>query len=171
VRPPLLALVVLVLAVVAARVAHATHQRAHVATLRAAILADLNRIRRRHRLAPLSLSPELSAAAGVHSDEMLARVYFGHSSFDGTVYWRRIRAFYPGIPGDTWAAGENLLWAPGTVDAGEAVTAWMRSPEHRHNILMPIWRQIGIAVRHDSDAPGVFRNLPVTVLTTDFGVR
>jgi uncharacterized protein YkwD len=164
-------MVVLVLVVVPARVAHATHQRTHTATLRAGILADLNRIRQRHGLAPLSLSPELTAAARVHSDEMLARGYFSHSSFDGTVYWRRIKAFYPLVPGDTWAAGENLLWTHGTVVAGQAVAAWMGSPEHRHNILMPIWRQIGIAVRHDPDAPGVFRNRRVTVLTTDFGVR
>jgi uncharacterized protein YkwD len=47
----------------------------------------------------------------------------------------------------------------------------MSSPEHRRNILSPMWQQVGIAVRDDNAAPGVLQDLPVVVLTTDFGVR
>src|SRR4051794_41152699 len=110
-RAPLLAFVLLLLVVVPAQAAHRTD------SMQSSLLSDLNQIRRAHHLAPLTLSPELTAAAGAHADEMLARGYFSHSSFDGTAYWRRIEAFYPLIPGDTWATGENLLWSPGDVDA------------------------------------------------------
>jgi uncharacterized protein YkwD len=48
---------------------------------------------------------------------------------------------------------------------------WMNSPPHRQNILDPHWREIGIAAVHMSGAPGTFRGMPVTIITTDFGVR
>jgi uncharacterized protein YkwD len=162
----LLVLALVLLAAVPARAAHRTH------SLRLGILEDLNQIRRSHGLAPLELSPGLSAAARAHSDEMLVWGYFGHRSADGAAYWRRIESYYrPLIRGGTWSVGENLFWAPGDLNAREAVRAWMRSPKHRHNILTPMWRQIGIGIRHESDAPGVYGDVQVTVLTTDFGVR
>jgi uncharacterized protein YkwD len=165
-RAVLLVLALILFAAAPARAAHRTH------SLSAGILEDLNQIRRTHGLAPLKLSPGLSAAARAHSDEMLALGYFGHSSADGVVYWLRIEGYYHRLIRDgTWAVGENLFWAPGTLDVREAVRAWMRSPEHRHNILTPKWRQIGIGIRHESDAPGFYADLQVTVLTTDFGVR
>jgi uncharacterized protein YkwD len=156
------------LVLLAAVPAHAAHRSS---SLRIGILEDLNQIRRGHGLAPLKLSPGLTAAASKHSSEMLALGYFGHRSYDGAAYWRRIKTFYPLVPGGSWSVGENLLWASGSVDAREAVRIWMQSPEHRHNILMPKWRQIGIGIGHKSDAPGVYADLSVTVLTTDFGVR
>jgi uncharacterized protein YkwD len=46
----------------------------------------------------------------------------------------------------------------------------MNSPEHRANILDPNWREIGISAQHAA-APGTYKGLEVTVITTDFGVR
>ena len=57
------------------------------------------------------------------------------------------------------------------VDAAQAVQWWMQSPEHRANILTPEWREIGIAAIHADSAGGPYRDSPVTVITTDFGVR
>jgi uncharacterized protein YkwD len=161
-------LLVLALALFAAVPAHGAHRSN---SLRTAILMDLNQIRRSHGLAPLTFSRALTAAASQHSSEMLALGYFAHNSYDGLTYWRRIEGFYPLIPGADWAVGENLLWTPGDIDARAAVTAWMKSPEHRQNILLPKWRQIGIGIGHETDAPGVYADLTVTVMTTDFGVR
>ena len=48
---------------------------------------------------------------------------------------------------------------------------WMQSPEHRANILNPNWREIGISAVHSDGAPGAFGGQPVTIITTDFGVR
>jgi uncharacterized protein YkwD len=47
----------------------------------------------------------------------------------------------------------------------------MASPEHRQNILTARWREIGISAIHSDSAPGTFGGRPVTVITTDFGVR
>ena len=117
----------------------------------------------------LSALQQVAAAAKAQDDFVL--ILIGHGSYDGAAYWRRIKTFYPLIPGGSWSVGENLLWASGSVDAREAVRIWMQSPEHRRNILMPKWHQIGIGIGHESDAPGVYEDLSVTVLTTDFGVR
>jgi uncharacterized protein YkwD len=48
---------------------------------------------------------------------------------------------------------------------------WENSPEHRKNMLDPHWREVGISAVHVSSASGVYRGLPVTIVTTDFGVR
>jgi uncharacterized protein YkwD len=52
-----------------------------------------------------------------------------------------------------------------------AVRMWMKSPGHRENILTARWREIGLSAVHATAAPGTFRGLDVTIVTTDFGVR
>jgi uncharacterized protein YkwD len=48
---------------------------------------------------------------------------------------------------------------------------WLASPEHRANLMNPHWREIGVAAVHVTAAPGIYRGLDVTIVTTDFGVR
>ncbi len=66
---------------------------------------------------------------------------------------------------------KNLLWSSPSIGPVNAVAMWMRSPGHRANILDPRWRDIGIAAVHISAGTGAFRRMPVTIVTTDFGVR
>ena len=141
----------------AARPAHAS--------LNARVLEPLDVERSAQDLAPLRPSPRLAAAARAHSSEMVTAGYFSHNSFDGSVFWKRIRRYFG--PG---AVGENLLWAEPTVGARRAVAMWMASPEHRANILDPDWRVIGVSAAHAAAAPGYFGGRAVTVLTTDFAV-
>jgi uncharacterized protein YkwD len=68
-------------------------------------------------------------------------------------------------------AGENILWANAGITAVDAVRLWMNSPGHRRNILNRSWREIGISSRSFGGAPGSFRGLDVTIITTDFGTR
>jgi uncharacterized protein YkwD len=170
---PLLFAALLVLVVVLSSTAGAARLRSRTAAVRLQrdLLHDLNAIRAQHGLAPLRLSAGLAAAARQHASEMLRRGYFSHSSANGLPYWKRIRSFYPELAGANWTVGENLYWIPGEVGAAQVVRRWMHSPEHRENILMPAWRQIGIAVESRRDAPGVFDDLSVTVFATDFGAR
>jgi uncharacterized protein YkwD len=140
-------------------------------TLQAGVLADLNAIRRAHGLAALRLNPSLSAAAREHSVEMVTRGYFSHNSANGSTFDRRIARYYPVAGTHYWSVGENLLWSSPDVDATGALNMWMNSPEHRANILTARWRQIGISAVHVNAAPGTFGGGPVTVITTDFGVR
>jgi uncharacterized protein YkwD len=97
--------------------------------------------------------------------------YFHHDSFDGTAFSARIARWYPIGSFQSWSVGENLLWSSPNVDPGRALDMWMRSPGHRANILNPQWREIGIGAVHSASAGGDFENLPVTIITTDFGVR
>jgi len=130
----------------------------------AGVLARLNAIRAAHSLRPLRSDAPLTRAARAHSQEMVVDGYFSHSSANGSVFWKRVERYYG--HGDV---GENLLWASPTVSAQRAVALWMASPEHRANILQPLWRQIGIGVAHAASAPGWFGGRAVTVVTTDFG--
>ncbi len=140
-------------------------------TLSHQVLAAVNTFRVAHGLVPLRESGALDRSARQHSDEMGRLGYFGHASANGTVFWRRIRRYYRASGYSYWSVGENLLWASPSVSAGHALQLWVGSPEHLRNLLTAQWRQIGVSAVHVVDAPGVFKGLPVTVITTDFGVR
>jgi uncharacterized protein YkwD len=142
-----------------------------LATRQSDVLVQLNQIRRAHGLVPLEANAALSAAASQHTAEMLADGYFAHDSADGLAFWKRIQRYYPSAPFRYWSVGENLLWTSGSLDAAGALKLWMASPEHRANILLPGWREIGIAEQYEPDAPGVYGGYSVTVVATDFGVR
>jgi uncharacterized protein YkwD len=142
-----------------------------VAALESGVLRQLNAVRTDHGLVPLRVNTRLAAAAEQHSREMADDGYFDHNSFDGTSFSARIARWYPVANYRSWWVGENLLWSSPTVDASGAVAMWMRSPAHRANILNPRWREIGIGAVYSTSASGVFTHLPVTIITTDFGVR
>jgi uncharacterized protein YkwD len=130
----------------------------------AGVLTKLNAIRVSHNLAPLVLNAQLTAAATQHSKEMLAHGYFDHASLDGTPPLTRIKKYYR-----KGQVGENLVWFVPDVSAAQAVNKWMSNALHRDVILDPRWRAIGISALHAAKAPGKYRGLPVTVITTDFG--
>lgn len=140
-------------------------------TLSHQILTAVNRFRTAHGLVPLRESAALDTSARRHSFDMGSHGYFAHRSVDGTAFWRRIRHYYAAGGYGYWSVGENLLWASPRVGAGHAMKLWITSPPHLRNLLTPRWRQIGVSAVRVPDAPGVFHGLPVTIVTTDFGVR
>jgi uncharacterized protein YkwD len=160
-----------VLAAAAVAAPAAPRHALRLSALESGVLRDLNRIRTQHGLAPLHLNASLTAAAAQHSREMGADGYFQHSSHDGTAFWRRIGRYYGSGGYGYWSVGENLLWSSPDVDPAHALELWMNSPEHRANILAPRWREIGVSAVHLQSAPGTYRGLAVTIITTDFGVR
>ncbi|MHB8059957.1 MAG: CAP domain-containing protein [Gaiellaceae bacterium] len=135
------------------------------------ILRELNRVRRAHGLVTLKISSRLAAAAAKHSRSMASKGYFGHSSANGSVFWKRIEQFYPTGDHRYWEVGENLVWQAPELSAKQAVRRWLNSPPHRANLLKPGWREIGLAAVSSPSAPGAYRNMAVTVVTADFGVR
>jgi uncharacterized protein YkwD len=139
--------------------------------LESGVLAQLNAIRAEHGLAPLRLNARLSAAATQHSREMGLDGYFRHESADGSAFWKRIARYYASSNYGYWSVGENLLWSSPDVAPAKAMDLWMHSPEHRANILSSRWREIGVAAVHVTSAPGSYKGLTVTIVTTDFGVR
>ena len=164
---------VALLGALAAPAAHSGKASNSVAlsSLESGVLFDLNKIRAQHGLEPVKISARLTASATQHSSEMGADGYFEHESKDGTAFWKRIGRWYGSNGYSYWSVGENLLWSSPEVDPAGAMQLWMNSPEHRANILNGRWREVGISAVHVAAAPGTYKGLPVTIITTDFGVR
>jgi uncharacterized protein YkwD len=141
------------------------------ADLDRSILAQVNAVRVAHGLPPLHKSAALASAAAQHSISMARVGYFAHESANGQPFWRRVQRFYRSGGFHSWSVGENLLWVSPDVDAKEAVSMWLRSPEHRRILLKRDYRELGLAAVHAVAAPGAYRGLEVTIVTADFGAR
>lgn len=170
-RLGIVGLALLAAGVLAASALAKSRSERSVPALNRQVLAAVNRFRAAHGLVPLRESAALDRSARQHSLEMGKDGYFGHSSADGTSFWRRIQQYYGSRNRAYWSVGENLLWAAPSVSAGHAMKLWIASPEHLRNLMSAQWRQIGISAVHVLRAPGVFHGLGVTIITTDFGVR
>jgi uncharacterized protein YkwD len=165
----LLATVALIAPTVAAPSSAQSQQR--LSALESGVLQQLNAIRAEHGLQPLKVNAALGVAAVEHSREMGADGYFRHESLDGTIFWKRIGRWYTASGHAYWAVGENLLWSSPDVTPAAALQLWMHSPEHRANILKAEWREIGVSAVHVNAGAGTYGGRPVTIVTTDFGVR
>ena len=107
-----------------------------------ALTCLVNWARARHRQGRLSPSHSLQRAAvlkghGVASCRQISHTPCGSDAADSL---RR--------SGYTYASfGENLfVGALGSVSARDVVSAWLRSPAHRANILQPGFRNVGAAL-------------------------
>jgi uncharacterized protein YkwD len=112
---------------------------------RTALLYRINQARAAHHLAPVQPSASLQLAASHHSDDMLVRDYFAHTSPAGsTVYTRIVNTGF--VNGFSWLGGETLAWGTGSLAAPLAtVNAWLASPEHRAIMLSPQFHWVGIS--------------------------
>ncbi|MCF4120388.1 CAP domain-containing protein [Antribacter sp. KLBMP9083] len=109
-----------------------------VLTPEAAAVVELTNAERAAAGCPaLTVDERLTAAARLHSEDMVAQGYFDHTSLDGRTPWDRAKA-----QGYTNPSGENI--AAGQPDAEAVVRAWMDSPGHRENILNCDFREIGV---------------------------
>jgi uncharacterized protein YkwD len=113
------------------------------------MFAALNVARRRARLPILVRDPLLDRVAREHARDMVQRRYFGHDTPDGTDPFERMRE--AGV--SFGYAGENLAM---NADAVAAEAAFMRSAEHRANILEPHYRRVGIATAGDPSQGEMF---------------
>lgn len=138
--------------------------------LQTQVLAAINDLRRKQGLVPLRLSTALRSAACEQSRSMAEHGFFGHESYGGSPFWKRVAARYA-ARGGAWSVGENLVWRSPALNAQTALELWIESPEHKKNLLSPAWREIGLSAVHVASAPGVYEDRAVTILTADFGVR
>jgi uncharacterized protein YkwD len=142
------------------------------AALEAAVLREVNRVRNTRGLSQLRAAPALRSAARSHSQSMLTHGFFSHTSADGTAFSERIKRYYTSAGYTRWSVGEALMATESRLVAAEAiVTAWLESPSHRGIVLSPTWRDTGIGVVYDSDAPVAFGGTEAIVVTADFGLR
>lgn len=115
--------------------------------LAAATLCLLNHERRKRGAPALRRDGRLAAAARRHAQDMVARRYFAHVGPGGITLRERIaRTGYFGRA-RYWAVGEVLAWTNGRLSSPRvAVRELMRSRAHRHLILDPTFREVGVAV-------------------------
>jgi uncharacterized protein YkwD len=114
------------------------------------LLKLVNDERQHAGFTPLQFSPRLMTAARNHSHDMATRRYLGHDSPAGDTPTERIRA--AGIYYDE--LGENVYSANATRSEqlpGEVLTAWMRSPAHRANLLAPGFRLSAVGIARAAD--------------------
>ena len=138
-------LVVVILSVVLAGTIGAGSAAAQTLTPRAALRVAINSVRARYGLGAVRGSSLLHAVALRHSDDMIIRDYFAHTSPSGqTVKDRIVRSGF--VTGYSWFGGETLAWGTGTL-AGpvSTVQAWMASPEHRAILLSPRFTRVGLS--------------------------
>ncbi|MEU9339395.1 CAP domain-containing protein [Streptomyces sp. NPDC048290] len=103
------------------------------------VLLMVNAQRRRYDLPPVRPDARLREAARRHSADMAARRFFDHQNPDGlTAMDRMLLARFPD------PAAENI--AMGQPHPAEAMRAWMNSPGHRVNILLPTVRWLGVGL-------------------------
>lgn len=98
-----------------------------------------NRYRAVAGCAPLRISPQLTIAASIHSQDMVTNNFFSHTGSDGSSPWDRIRR-----TGYSYSiAAENI--AAGYRTAEDVVQGWYGSEGHRRNMLNCNLREIGVA--------------------------
>ncbi|MFG3583141.1 CAP domain-containing protein [Streptomyces sp. NPDC047990] len=110
------------------------------------VLALTNTERAGEGLPPLLADTPLAAAAQAHSDDMVARAFYSHTSPEGGRPWDRAAA-----AGSTRRTiGENI--ACGQRSPAEVVRGWMNSPGHRANILKPDFTHLGVGLAGGGEA-------------------
>jgi len=120
---------------------------ANAAVIASATLCLLNAERAARSLEPLRAQSLLRKAAVVHALDMIENSYFAHDSLDGKDFSVRIEhtGYLRGV--NSYSVGENLAWGTDELSSPtNIVQAWMNSPGHRANILMPRFREIGVAI-------------------------
>ncbi len=128
------------------------------ANLEKRVLSLVNEERRRAGQSRLDTDPLLGEAARAHSADMAKRNYYSHVSPEGTTVGDRVVV----VAGDAFAAvGENIAW--GQENPIQVVTAWMRSPGHRANILHTSYTHLGVGV--------ATARRGALVWTQNFGIR
>ncbi|MBS0025819.1 CAP domain-containing protein [Chitinophaga sp. 22321] len=86
----------------------------------------------------------LERAAYDHSKDMTLNHYFDHNSPGGSTPGTRLDA-----AGYSWTYyGENI--AAGSLDEQAVVLGWLNSPKHCHNMMDPVFTEIGVG-RYNSN--------------------
>src|SRR5437763_4656581 len=108
----------------------------------------VNSVRAQHGLSPLRELLALDRSSGLRAHAILRCGDFSHTPCGQSFVQPFVRV---GYLRRTATVGENLAWGGGNLGSPEATfVAWLRSPEHRANLLKPAWRDFGVALARGS---------------------
>lgn len=105
------------------------------------VIAATNQVRADHGLSPLRESPTLDLASDDKAFDMAVQKYFAHNNPQGLKPWDWIKKNDYHFT----TAGENL--AINFTDTDRLLNAWLKSPEHRENLLNPGYQDVGVSIR------------------------
>jgi uncharacterized protein YkwD len=134
-----------------------------------ATICLVNRERTQRGLPPLRQNSLLTTASAEHSQDMVERNYFEHTTPDGRTLGDRLRAigYSRGISA---SAGENIAYGVGYRSApAHIVDRWMHSPGHRADILRPSFTEVGIGIALGAPEVSDEDKSDSATYTTDFG--
>jgi uncharacterized protein YkwD len=117
-----------------------SRSNAALASTRDAIIDCTNRERARYGLRALRPSRTLRRAAQYHAGNMLRHRFFAHTDTSGRDPAERVAMFQR--RNSFHYIGENI--AAGYRTGAAACRSWLVSSKHRHNILDPDYKWIGI---------------------------
>ena len=129
-------------------------------SLEAELLAQVNQVRSDHHLVPLVRRNDLDRVALAHSIDMARRGYFSHQSPEGANVVDRLRQH--GIP-DMRLAAENLGKTTQSDPSAQIVRSWLRSPDHRDNLLAPALNFTGIGIAQGVDGSLIYTQVYILV--------
>src|SRR5688500_15864785 len=138
--------------------------------VRAAILCVVNDARSAAGRQPLLASPHLDRSSGAHSADMVRHGYLAHEAEGRPSLAGRVRlgGYFDGAA--TALFSENIgVAAIGGATARVLLDAWMLSPDHRANVLHPMFRDLGIGTAFAAPDPAFYPDHSSLVVTTDFG--
>jgi uncharacterized protein YkwD len=140
-----------------------------VAAATGQVICLINAERTDRGLRPLRGDGDLARAARRHSADMVRRTYFSHVTPGGSDLGDRIRDVGYGS-GHSWRAGEALGWGTGArATPADLIDEWLASPPHRHILLDPGYRELGVGVSAGAPRSGT-GGLPGATYTVDVGV-
>jgi uncharacterized protein YkwD len=140
-----------------------------VEAARAATFCLINRERTDRGLQPLAQNALLAQLAREHSEDMVRRGYFEHTTPEGVTVQDRMRNAGYGEGRDA-SGGENIEWGIGReTTPAEMVAGWMASRGHRADILRPAFTEIGIGIAQGAPTEAGPRAAEGATYTTDFG--
>jgi uncharacterized protein YkwD len=124
------------------RPTQANSSRAEVATL-----CLVNVQRARHGERALRPNADLARSAAHHSQDMVFENYFDHVSPDGETPLDRIQASTYLPRRSSYMLAENIALGTLQLSTPAAIVArWMKSSDHRVNILNPDFRDSGVGI-------------------------
>ena len=122
-------------------------------------------VRARHGLSGLRELSQLDRSSSMRAAAIRRCRQFSHTPCGQAFVQPFVRAGYLGQSG---TVGENLAWgASGRGSPRATLGAWLRSPEHRANLLRAGWRDCGLALARGR----IFGSSPVSLWVLQFGRR
>lgn len=127
------------------------------------LLQDTNTARNANNVKSLKLNPSLAKAAQAKANDMALRNYWSHNTPAGNPPWVFVEAqgyHYQKI-------GENL--AAGFSDSQATINGWIASPEHRENMLDPLFTEVGFGFANNPNYTSTGNNGPMTIVVAFYG--